>query len=185
MGVGSERGKGGHDTAFAVVGTVVVAAFMAAVAALYVAPYVLDPSADRDPGFLVAIDKASFPDPVWRSYVQNAFDADHDGYLSVSEAAEVGEIGSYDEVSYEVLDEGLSGMSISSLEGIEFFPNLTMLVARDNDIEKLDISGNPELLHLDMRGNPAFDLAYSSKNARTQILVDDGAHVIPGEGDAL
>ena len=180
MGDKPQISRRGSGAAFAAFGTALAVVFMAVVAALFVVPYAFDLPTQRDEGFLVSIDKNAFPDSAWRSYVQSTFDADRDGYLSRSEAAAVTEIGSYDEESYEVADQGVSHLSIASLKGIEFFPNLTMLVAQGNDIEELDISGNPRLLKIDMRVNPAFDLKYSEQNAEAQVLVNDGAHVVAG-----
>ena len=71
-------------------------------------------------------------DPIFRNYCLEQFDLDQDDYLSESEAALVQTIM-------------VSEMGISSLEGIQCFPNLIQLNCNHNALTALDV-GN--LLHI-------------------------------------
>ena len=89
----------------------------------------------------VAINATNFPDKVFRNYVSKEFDTNRDGVLSSAECAAVEEIY-------------VKGMKISSLVGIQYFPNLNYLDCRGNSINRLDISRNPNLGMLSCEGNP-------------------------------
>ena len=80
----------------------------------------------------VAINSSLFTDATFRSYVSSNYDKDHDGYLSTAEA---------NSVTYMVLEE----MGITSLEGIVYFPNLTLLDCNLNELTRLDLSKNTKL----------------------------------------
>lgn len=175
----TSKGNAGSDgTTYAVAGTALVMAFVMASALLLVVPGLARDPSQRDEGFLLAIDQTTFPDSRWRSYVRDVIDTDRDGCLSVPETDAVTKIGEYDAASFEVIEQGVSQRSIDSLEGIEYFPQLSMLVAENNNISELDISRNPRLLCIDMRGNPHFDLRYSQQNEQAQVLVDGDAQVV-------
>ena len=163
------------------VGAAALGAAVAAALVLLVAPYAID-SDERDNRLLVAVDDRMFPDAAWRSYVSAAFDADGDGFLSRSETEGVVRIGSYDPVTLEVADSGVSGRGIASFEGIEHFPNLEMLVAQGSAAKSIDVTGNPKLRYLDMRDCDRFDISYTDEQMGLQVLVDGGVRVISEEG---
>ncbi len=108
----------------------------------------------------VKIDEASFPDPSFRAYVLENADTDGDGVLSEEECQQVRII------------EIVSG-SVSSLEGVEYFPNLGYLDCRDNQLKSLDLSSNPELLQLDCDRNSLTELDLSN-NPKLVYLACDG-----------
>ena len=81
------------------------------------------------------------PDAVFAAYLVAKFDKNGDGKVSRREAVDV---------SY--MDD-LSGRNITSLKGIENFPNLAVIRCRDNQITELDISGNPKLFNVECSGN--------------------------------
>ena len=85
----------------------------------------------------IAIDATNFPDSVFRKYVTETFDVLnngtlHDGKLSYEERVAVSQI---------VVNE----QSISSLKGVEFFPNLSSLLCESNQLTSLDVSNNTQL----------------------------------------
>ena len=75
----------------------------------------------------VAINRANFPDKVFRAYVKERFDTDGDGKLSQAEINAVESIYTRE-------------MGITSLKGIECFVNLTSLDCEDNKLKTLDVS---------------------------------------------
>ena len=99
----------------------------------------------------VGIDSFNFPDPVFRAYVQDHFDADRDGVLSRNE---LGRITTVDVTDYDV----------ASLKGIEHFEALCFLYCTQREggrISSLDLSGNPCLLELGCANNRLTELDLS------------------------
>lgn len=83
----------------------------------------------------VDIDSEHFPDDQFRAYASQYFDADKDGTLSESEADSVTKIS-------------ITSKTISSLKGVEYFRNLTQLLAWNNQLSSLDVSHNTRLTTL-------------------------------------
>ena len=108
----------------------------------------------------IATDSISFPDSVFRDYVSKRFDADGDGFLSLSERDKVRTID-------------VSGMGIHDLQGIGCFSNLVELDCSDNFLSTLDffdlcydgVRFNDFLADLDCSGNhlTSLDLSYFSR----------------------
>ena len=96
----------------------------------------------------IPIDENAFPDAEFCSFVKTEID-DGDGVLSEEEMLGVKEID-------------CSDCGISSVEGIELFPNLTLLYCFQNSIQKLDLSNNPKLTNLVCFGNPITEVDVSS-----------------------
>ncbi|MGN0642695.1 MAG: hypothetical protein ACI4JJ_06065, partial [Huintestinicola sp.] len=89
----------------------------------------------------IAVDSTNFPDEVFRNYVSTNFDTDGDGYLSDEEIAAVTDI----DVSGTVSTDG----GVTSLEGVEFFTELTILRCKYNSgLTALDVSNNTYLTDL-------------------------------------
>ena len=82
----------------------------------------------------VAIDETNFPDKVFRDYVSEKFDTD--GYLDTSEGAAVKKI--------DICNKG-----VSSLKGIEHFPEITELSCYSNNLTSLDVRYNTALVKLE------------------------------------
>lgn len=117
----------------------------------------------------VKIDKDSFPDEKFREYVRDELDDDGDGVLSEKELGtdtiDVGHPnpGSYDDdddddddgIGYDPLidDDNWEYRGITSLKGIELFPNLKYLYCQNNRIAKLDLRKNLKLLEVYCYGN--------------------------------
>ena len=83
----------------------------------------------------VEISYVNFPDETFRDILANDFDADEDGRLSRNEITAITRLT-------------LSGMGISSLEGIEYLTALEYLDCADNHLTLLDLSNNTGLTDL-------------------------------------
>ncbi len=108
------------------------------------------------PSGSVAIDSTTFPDEVFRQYVKDNCDKNSDGQLSEDERLQ-------DTRFY------MRNMGIASLEGIEFFPNLSGLICNDNDISSLDVSNNTALTLLECTNNNLSSLDVSNNTALTSL----------------
>ena len=86
---------------------------------------------------LLPIDEAHFPDPAFRAYVAENFDADGDGYLRDAECEAVTAIH-------------VDAKGLTSLRGIEYFYALTELSAEGNAIESVDLSYNLALTNVSL-----------------------------------
>ena len=119
----------------------------------------------------VYISDLIFPDETFLNYVKR-FDKDHNGTLWPAER-------------YAVTEIDVNSKNITSLKGIEFFPNLTKLICYDNELTELDVSKNTELVTLDCSGNEltsldvhentALEYLSCSKNQLTELNVRQNA----------
>ena len=91
----------------------------------------LEPDSD---GYL-PINSASFPDEIFRKYVAEELDLDRDSCLSMEERQ-------------KVLEISVNGRQITSLQGIEYFPELQKLSCSQNKLDGLDVSRNHGLVTL-------------------------------------
>jgi len=108
------------------------------------------------------VDEEHFPDEAFRGYVAENFDWDNSGLLNDEEIAAITEID-------------VSMLGISSLHGIEFFPELTVLLCLDNELTKLDLSHNPKLEMLDCSFNSLTSLDVTHNPALTSIDCSENA----------
>ena len=90
-------------------------------------------------GRAITIDEQNFPDAVFRAYVSENYDTDHDGSLTPGERRAVKECL-------------VSRKEIQSLQGIEHFPNLEKLDCSLNPLRRLNVSKNTRLTSLNVRG---------------------------------
>ena len=104
----------------------------------------------------IGINASNFPDPNFRAYVKAKFDTDNNNCLSESER-------------YAVTEIDVNSKNITSLKGIEFFPNLKKLYCYENQLTELDVSKNPELKVLSCHDNQLTSLDVS-KNKKLGIL---------------
>ena len=119
-------------------------------------------------GGKVRINAANFPDARFRGYVSSQFDKSGDGALNAAEIEGITQV---------VVD----GMSIESVQGIEYFTELWGLRVSDNRLTSLDVSHNPKLewldcgtnrlTELDVSGNPALRVLFCPSNALTALNV--------------
>ena len=108
----------------------------------------------------IAIDASNFPDPNFRAYVKEKLDTDNNNCLSESERNAVTKID---------VDDGYNGQKLTSLKGIEFFPNLQELHCFENQIISLDASKNIALQKLSCYRNQLTSLDVS-QNAQLKEL---------------
>lgn len=104
----------------------------------------------------VAVSDVNFPDPAFRRYVSENFDADGNSLLSSAELAAVKSVS-------------VSGMGISSLEGIGYFTELKSLLCSDNKLTELDLSANRSLVNLSVSGNKLSEIDLS-RNTKLENL---------------
>lgn len=97
----------------------------------------------------IPINATNFPDAAFRAYIAKWFDEDADDGLSESEIE-------------WVTDISVSSLGITSLKGIELFPQLEYLWCEYNELTSLDISRNTALKYLDCSGNALTTLNVSS-----------------------
>ena len=98
----------------------------------------------------------NFPNATFMEYVKR-FDTDNDGFLDADEREAVTEID-------------VHAKSITSLKGIEFFPNLEKLDCNNNRLTELDVSKNTKLVELYCMGNWQLSELDVSKNTALKIL---------------
>lgn len=111
------------------------------------------------PGVTIAIDKANFPDDIFREYLLGQ-DYGKDGVLTGREIMNITEMDVYD-------------MGISSLQGIEYFTALTVLDCDDNELTTLDISKNTALVKLYCSVNHLTSLDITNNVALKRLLCYD------------
>lgn len=104
----------------------------------------------------VAVNEVNFPDPAFRKYISDNIDRDGNLLLSADEISSVKSVS-------------VSGMKISSLEGIEYFTGLTSLICMDNSLKELDVSSNKELTALSASGNMLSEIDLS-RNVKLENL---------------
>ena len=104
----------------------------------------------------VAINETNFPDDVFRNYVIEHFRTYSDSFLSQEKVDNVSQMA-------------VPNMAISSLKGIEYFRNLSILVCNNNRLTALDVSHNRNLEQLDCYGNKLTTLDLSNNTALSRL----------------
>lgn len=118
-----------------------------------------EPGPDSDPipsGDGVAINEANFPDANFRNWILSQ-DYGKDGMLTEEEIASVTRII-------------VSGKSIQSMQGIEFFTALTILNCYNNQLSSLDVSKNTALTTLTCNSNELTSIKVSN-TALNNLLI--------------
>lgn len=95
--------------------------------------------------FVVSINETSFPDPVFRTYVENNIDLNHDGVLIGEEVRAVRRLE-------------LVNMEMADLTGIEYFTKIYVLRCDENQLTSLDLSQNTELVYVSCYHNQLTNL---------------------------
>ncbi len=103
----------------------------------------------------VAINESNFPDGTFRQYVKR-FDSNGDGILSQSECNSVTGIS-------------VANSNITTLKGLEYFPNLTTLRCYNNKLTSLDVTKNTKLEELYCYSNQITSLDVT-KNPKLWML---------------
>lgn len=83
------------------------------------------------------------PDEAFRTYLAENVDTNETGAISEEEVAAAVAFGAADEPDEK--GNGLCGLGISDLTGIEYFTSLESIVCSDNSIAELDLSKNTQL----------------------------------------
>lgn len=86
----------------------------------------------------VPLDEAHFPDAVFRAYVADQFDRNSDGVLDPDEVQFIGTI--------DLRGAGID--NVTDLTGIEYFNGLTYLHCENNQLTRLNVSANDQLVSL-------------------------------------
>jgi len=92
-----------------------------------------------------------------QALIDRGVDADGDGSISFSEAADVKELNIY-------------YCDIFDLSGLEWFVNLETLRCGDNEFTEIDVSGNTSLKYLDIEHNKVSNLDVS-QNINLESLI--------------
>ena len=119
----------------------------------------------------IAINASNFPDAVFREYLRNAyhydssvkFDQNGDGIFSEEERNAV----------KDILVMRYNGKKLTSLQGIEFFPNLEILSCAGNRLTELDVSKNTALKRLNCHQNQLTELDVSKNTALENLLCNE------------
>ena len=122
------------------------------------------------------ITQETFTDGTFRTYVLNNIDTDHDGKLSRDEAKAVTTLGTYNEAAQAYTDT-LAGQSISSLKGIEYFTELTSLVANDNPLTSVDLTKNTKLEQVNLQSDTLQTLDVTGCNSLKSLWVSNNTQV--------
>lgn len=108
----------------------------------------------------VEINATNFPNDNFRTYVAT-FDLNSDNKLNTYER-------------YRVVTIDIKKKNVGSVEGIEFFPELTTAALSDNSIHSVDFSGNPKLQRLTMQhNNTTTDLDLSTAPSLVYVNVSN------------
>ena len=108
----------------------------------------------------IKIKKANFPDRYFRKYIKENFDKDRDGILSSDEINNITNIGV------------VRNQNITSLQGIEHFPNLMSLTCFQRGITELDVSKNTALTWLSCSNTGITSLDVSKNTALRDLYCD-------------
>ena len=107
----------------------------------------------------VAINETNFPDEAFRNYVLEYFNTYSGRILSQGDVDNVSQMD-------------VSNMAISSLNGIEYFRNLSILSCQGNQLTTLDISNNTALVWLECYNNQLTAVDVSKNTALRALYCD-------------
>lgn len=109
---------------------------------------------------LISID-STFPDTLFRTYVQKNFDKDGDNYLSASERNAV------------IMIIAPTDTALTSLQGIETFPLLQSLTFSNTGVSAVDLSTNTKLTSIDCSNTPINTIILPSDSLIESIKTDN------------
>lgn len=96
----------------------------------------------------VSIDEASFPDPIFRSYILKNFDTNGDDALSPDERNSV------------IMIIAPQDSALTSVQGISYFPLLQNLTISNTGITSLDLTMNKKLTFVDVSSTPITSIQF-------------------------
>ena len=111
-------------------------------------------------GRQISIGTATFPDKVFRDYVLEYIDLNSDGVLSEAEIEATTGIW-------------INFAGVGSLDGIELLTSLKYLYCAGNNIESLDLSGNPALEAICCENNPLETLDIRNNPILVELVSQD------------
>ena len=117
-----------------------------------------------DPSTIPSDMTKAFPDENFRRYVLSNFDSNRNGIISEEEALNIKKID-------------VANKQISSLEGIQYFPNLDYLSCNGNQLTSLDVSGCTALTCLNCYSNALTSLDVSKNTALTELRCDHNSEL--------
>ena len=116
----------------------------------------------------VIINTTNFPDTQFLLYVRRSLDTNSDGSLSDSEIAAATNIN-------------VTNLGVTSLQGIEYFTEATIIRCGQNQLTELDLSQNTKLEILYAQQNQLTELDLS-KNTKLQKVICWNNHIYSGMG---
>ncbi len=130
----------------------------------YIAPQNAEKSPIYDPNKLdepitegVVIDANNFPDEIFRNYVSENFDTVKDGVLTNDEIDNAKSIDIH------------NNFELTSIKGIELFPEITSITISFTDLRSLDVSHNTKLDYLGCNDNNISELNVSNNSGLSAI----------------
>lgn len=124
---------------------------------------VMDSTVEEDET-LLAINEATFPDTIFRSYVLKNFDTNGDGSLSTEERNSVIAIIAPED------------SSLTSLQGIENFPLLQSLTFLNSGVTDVDLSSNKKLTFVDCSSSPVTNIQLPEDTKLSCELTQEGTY---------
>lgn len=97
----------------------------------------------------IAINNTNFPDPIFKDFIREQFDDNHNDTLSLSECLNVYAIN-------------VNSMGISNLKGLEYFYKLMNLDCESNLLSNINLSNNLQLISLYIGRNRLTELDLSN-----------------------
>lgn len=113
---------------------------------------------------LLAVDEATFPDELFRSYILKSFDQNGDGSLSAEERNSV--------IAIIVPED----TALTSLKGIEYFPLLQSLTITNSGVTEIDLSSNKNLTYVDCGSSPIVNIILPENTFLNCQMNDSGTY---------
>lgn len=106
---------------------------------------------------MIAIDEATFPDTIFRSYISKSFDSNQDGMLSSEEIQSV------------IMIIAPEDPSLTSLQGISYFTELQSLTFSNTGVSEVDLTSNTKLTFVACNNTPIITLTLPNDSSITEI----------------
>ena len=110
----------------------------------------------------IALDETTFPDALFRTYIQKNFDKDGNGELSGEELSSVIAIIAPED------------SSLTSLQGIEYFTELQTLTFSNTGVTSIDLTNNTKLTFISCENTPVVDLILPADSPLQCQVNEDG-----------
>lgn len=127
---------------------------------------IADTETQNDDQVIASIEKAAFPDDIFREYIRNFVDVNKDLKLSKEEASRIKII---DFKKYAESSQKNTGNLIKDLTGIEYLTEIRYLDCSNLLLTKLDLSANVKLEYLNCRNNKIKELELSNTGVLKEL----------------